>query len=432
MKKTRKAICELKNIKVDFTMPGGNTLNVFEKLNLSLYPNEVVAVLGPSGCGKSTLLRVISGLMTPTKGCVNYAKEAFGSSNSAVSVVFQSFALYPWMTVLENVENVLKAKGLSKEDVHEKAISAIRAVSLAGFEEAYPRELSGGMKQRVGMARALSVEPLLLCMDEPFSQVDALTAESLRAEILDIWTCDKRNPSTIFMVSHDIKEVVYMADRIVILSPCPGYVRQIIENPLARPRDYRSKQFLQLVDHINDIITNVIIPDEDTTADIHKSIDDDDIFESLPAVGVNKIIGLLEVLDANGGKEDIFRIASYSNQEFDLLINIVKAAELLEFVETPKRKIFFTETGRKFINSEVDVRKEIWKNQLLTLTIFKHIFKLLQDSSRGRTSREEIEEEIAIHLPYENPEKMFSLLANWARFGELFAYSEDTDVISLD
>jgi len=418
----KKAICELIDICVNFPMPNGNVLKVFEGVNLSIYPNEVVAILGPSGCGKSTLLRVLAGLVSPNEGYVTYKDKPLDGLNLGVSVVFQNFALYPWMTVLENVENVLKAKKLSKVEVKKKASAAIHAVSLAGFEEAYPRELSGGMKQRVGMARAIAVE------------VDALTGESLRSEILDIWEREDRNPSSIFMVSHDIKEVVYMADRIIILGTNPGYVKKIILIPLPRPRDYRSKEFLKMVDHVHDIITNVIIPDEEATGEINNNETDEEenIFESLPAVGVNHIIGLLEILDANGGEEDIFRIASYFHQEFDTLINIVKAAELLDFVETPKRKIFFTELGKTFVRSAPDISKEIWKKQLLTLAIFRHIYSLLKKSSKGRISREVLEEEISTHLPHENPEKMFSLLANWGRFGELFAYSEDTETISLD
>ncbi len=429
----KKAICELQNIHVDFQMPGGNTFEVFKGINLSVYPNEVVALLGPSGCGKSTLLRVLVGLVSPSSGKVLCDGVPLEGINPAVSVVFQSFALYPWMTVLENVENVLKSKKLTKQEIAEKANAAIHAVSLAGFEEAYPRELSGGMKQRVGMARALAVEPLILCMDEPFSQLDALTSESLRAEILDIWLCEKRNPSSIFMVSHDIKEVVYLADRIVILGDSPSYIRKIIKNPLKRPRDYRAKESLELVDSIHDIITNVIIPDEEVTVSSKQVEYDGKLFESLPNVGVNKIIGLLEVLEArSGGKDDIFRLASYSNQEFGVLINIVKAAELLDLVETPKREIFFTDIGKKFIGSSPDDGKIIWRQQLTTLRIFRHVYNILKASPKGRVSKEDIIEELSRCLPYENAENMFDLMASWARYGELFAYSEDTESITLD
>ena len=215
-------ILELRGVQKSFDRGTGVPLRVLEDIDLEIRPNEVVALIGPSGCGKSTILRIFAGLIEPTQGAgaATGARKLSGL-NSSVAIVFQSFALYPWMTVEANVENVLIAKGLDKAEIQERTNNAIRMVGLAGFEEAYPRELSGGMKQRVGMARALSVNPEILFMDEPFSQVDALTAESLRAEVIDIWGDRDRNPSSILMVSHDIKEVAYMADRIVVLSAQP-------------------------------------------------------------------------------------------------------------------------------------------------------------------------------------------------------------------
>ncbi len=219
-------LSELKNIDVVFPQPNGKGLRVLDDINLVFLPNEIVALLGPSGCGKSTILRVLSGLISPTKGEVSYHHEPLVSLNPGVAVVFQGFALYPWMTVTQNVKLPLKAIGLPPDEIHKRSDDAIRMVGLAGFEEAYPRELSGGMKQRVGIARALSIDPEILLLDEPFSQVDALTAESLRAEVIDIWAGHHRRLSSIVMVSHDIKEVAYMADRIVILSTTPAAFAQ--------------------------------------------------------------------------------------------------------------------------------------------------------------------------------------------------------------
>ncbi|MEI7743203.1 MAG: diguanylate cyclase [Chloroflexota bacterium] len=254
-------ICQLKGVQKSFDRGTGKPLRVLEDVSLDIRPNEVLCLIGPSGCGKSTILRIFAGLLPPTRGEVRYHGERQQGLNPGVSIVFQGFALYPWMTVEENVRTVLRAKNMPEGDVRKRADRAITLVGLEGFEEAYPRELSGGMKQRVGMARALSTDPELLFMDEPFSQVDALTAEGLRAEILDIWKDRGTNPSSILMVSHDIKEVAYMADRIVVLSANPGRVRTIVENPLSRPRDARSPEFLRLVDQLHDIITSAELPD---------------------------------------------------------------------------------------------------------------------------------------------------------------------------
>src|SRR6266704_704452 len=241
-----RVLCEARNISQDFTLPNGQQLRVLEHVSVTVGAGEVVALLGPSGSGKSTILRMLAGLITPTHGEVFYHGHPLHGLNPGVAIVFQSFALYPWKTVTENIQAVLKAAGLPLEEVIQRTERSIRLVGLAGFEEAYPRELSGGMKQRVGMARALSVDPEILLMDEPFSQVDALTAESLRAEVIDLWSAKDRHLSSILMVSHDIKEVVYMADRIVILGANPGLIRTIVTNKMPRPRDYRSQEFLQL------------------------------------------------------------------------------------------------------------------------------------------------------------------------------------------
>src|SRR5690242_13439396 len=249
-------LCEARGVSHDFVMPNGSKLRVLEDVNVAIKPFEVVALLGPSGCGKSTILRILAGLIKPTEGEVLYRGKRVDGLTPGVGIVFQSFALYPWMSVTQNVDIVLEAAGLPPEERKSRTENAIRTVGLAGFEEAYPRELSGGMKQRLGIARALSVNPEFLFMDEPFSHVDALTAEGLRAEVLDLWAPHDSNPSSILMVSHDINEVVYMADRIVVLSSHPGRVRTIVQNPLPRPRDTRSRAFEELVDYLHEIITD--------------------------------------------------------------------------------------------------------------------------------------------------------------------------------
>jgi len=416
-------LCELRHVDKEFPQANGSALRVLQDISMAIRPREVVALLGPSGCGKSTILRILAGLTAPTRGTALYHGEPLRDLNPGVGFVFQSFALYPWMTVSENVEAVLVAKGLPRAEVRERAARAIRTVGLAGFEEAFPRELSGGMKQRVGMARAFSLDPELLFMDEPFSQVDALTAESLRAEVLDIWASQDKNPSSIVMVSHDIKEVVYMADRIVLLDANPGRVRTVVENGLPRPRDYRSPGLLQLVDRLHDIITGMEMPDVPAPAA--------PTFETIPVARTSEIIGLLEYLDARGGKEDVFRIASDTNREYGRLITVVNAAELLELVDTPRRTVVLSPEGLRFVRASPAERKVLWRDRLLELQLFRQVKAALDQEPDHRLSREFVLELIALNMPNESSEDLFEVFVSWSRFGDLFSYEEDTETVAL-
>ena len=420
-------ICELKGVQKSFDRGGGNLLRVLEDINLDIRPNEVLCLIGPSGCGKSTILRIFAGLIEANKGEARYHGQRLDGLNPGVSIVFQGFALYPWMTVEENVRTVLRAKGLPEDEVRSRADHAITLVGLEGFEEAYPRELSGGMKQRVGMARALSVDPEILFMDEPFIQVDALTAEGLRAEILDIWDDAERNPSSILMVSHDIKEVAYMADRIVVLSANPGRVRTIVENALPRPRDTRSGEFLRLVDQLHDIITSTELPDVEVSAPEPSLLVD--MAEPLPSAQSGDILGLLEFLETQGGTCDLFQVVSHTHVPFELVLASVKSAEMLEFVDTPKRSVLFTPLGQRFVRAGMEERKQIWKEQLLKLKLFRVVSDLLE-MREGQLSREELISELHHRLPMEDPERTFHTLVAWGRFGELFAYREERGILT--
>jgi NitT/TauT family transport system ATP-binding protein len=283
------------------------------------------------------------------------------------------------------------------------------------------------MKQRIGMARALAVDPELLLMDEPFSQVDALTAESLRAEVLDIWSAKERNLSSILLVSHDIKEVAYMADRIVILSANPGRIRTVVENRLPRPRDYRSSQALALVDHLHEIITKAELPDVPAPAAARAVA----TIEPLPEATTSAIVGLLEYLDARGGKEELFRIAGDTNNEFGRVINIVKAAEMLDFVDTPRRLVILEPDGKRFVRASAEERQQIWRAQLLKLRLFHDVYDCLLRQPKHELDREFLLETIIMNMPHENYETMFNTFIRWARFGDLFAYDETTQLISL-
>jgi NitT/TauT family transport system ATP-binding protein len=425
---TTEVLCEARKISHEFILPSGQQFLVLDKLTLTVKPNEIVALLGPSGCGKSTILRILAGLVRPTRGEVLYHGKPLLGLNPGAAIVFQSFALYPWLTVAQNIRVVLSAAGVPPVEEADRAESVIRLVGLAGFEEAYPRELSGGMKQRVGMARALAVDPEILFMDEPFSHVDALTAESLRAEVVDIWAALDKNPSSILMVSHDIKEVAFMADRIVILSANPGRIRTVIENDLPRPRNYRSREFVALVDRLHEIITGHELPDQPAEA-VRKV--GAPAMEPLPEAASSEIVGLLEYLDARGGSEELFRIAADTNRQFDHIINIVEAAELFEFVDTPKRLVVLDSVGRRFLAAAAEARKAIWREQLLKLNLFREIYDVLERQPEHTIDQDFVNETIILRLPQENYEKIFQTFIRWARFGNLFAYDETSQTLSL-
>jgi NitT/TauT family transport system ATP-binding protein len=420
-------LCEARDISHSFRLPNGSDFTVLENVSLAIKASEVVALLGPSGCGKSTLLRILAGLIRPTSGQVLYRGKPVQGLTSGVAMVFQSFALYPWLTVQQNLDVVLQAAGLPEAERGARTERAIRVVGLGGFEEAYPRELSGGMKQRVGMARALSVNPEILFMDEPFSHVDALTAESLRAEVIDLWAPADQNPSSILMVSHDIKEVVYMADRIVVLAANPGRVRTVVDNNLSRPRDYRSRESLRLVDYLHEVITGSELPDlPPAVADAATRV-----IQPLPTASTSEIVGLLEYLDAHDEAGEVFQISASVNLEFGQVIAITKAAEILDFVDTPKQRVVLTPVGREFVAAGPDARKRLWRRQILELRIFQDIFGLLQRQPEGEIDADEIKEMIILALPQENYEAMFQTVVRWARFGDLFAYDEDTERLAL-
>jgi len=422
---TTETLCEARNVSHDFIMPNGSKLRVLEDVSVAIKPLEVVALLGPSGSGKSTILRILAGLIRPTQGEVFYRGRQVTGLTPGVGIVFQSFALYPWMTVTENVDVVLRAAGLPHDQILARCEQVIRTVGLAGFEEAYPRELSGGMKQRLGIARALSINPEILFMDEPFSHVDALTAEGLRAEVIDLWAPEDSNPSSILMVSHDIKEVVYMADRIIVLTSHPGRVRTVVNNPLPRPRDQRSPESERLVDYLHEIITGTEMPDLPASAPARGRI------EPLPRTDTSEVVGLLEYLHAHGGIGDLFDMAAETDHEFGHMMAITKAAEMLRFVDTPKQDVVLTAEGRRFVRADTEEQKRIWREQLLKLRLFQDVYGLLTQQADHAVGADMVRELIIIAMPREDYETMFDTMVRWARFGNLFAYEEDADRLSL-
>ena len=413
----------LKDVNMRFKMPGGNYFTALENINLSLNSGKIAALLGPSGCGKSTLLRIITGLLKPSEGEVYYRGKLQNAVNDKMAMVFQNFALFPWMTVKENIELGIKNNGDSEKQ--DRIIGhIIDVVGLEGFEDVYPKELSGGMKQRVGIARALVSNPEVLCMDEPFSALDALTSENLREEVLDFWSEGTTGLSNILIVTHNINEAVYMADEIFVLASNPGSIKAIYHNSLPFPRDQKSSEFLNTVDMIYNILTQNIMPDV-PKAKIYEKI------APIPLVSVSEIIGLLEVLDDNKGRLELFELSDRIKRDFGKTISIALAAEMLGFVDTPRHDVIFTALGKKFLNADVNERKLIFKDQILKIPIIRSVVDLVNQSEDGVITREECEDFLADKLPNERPEELFETIVNFTLYAELLDYDSRDEELSL-
>lgn len=423
-------ICEAKGVSHEFKLPNGQPLKVLENIDLTIRGREILALLGPSGCGKSTILRILAGLIRPTAGEVLVHGQPLTGINASVGIVFQSFALFPWLTVEENIAVVLEAAGVGEAERRARAQRAIQKVGLEGFDHAYPRELSGGMKQRVGMARALAVQPEMLFMDEPFSHVDALTGEALRAEVVDIWSAASPGTglSSVLMVSHDIREVVFMADRVVVLAAHPGRVRTVLDIKLPRPRDYRAPEFQALVDQLHDLIVGAELPDP-TIASMHEETA---VPEPLPEASASDVVGLLEYLDARKGREDVFRIAADTHQPFGHIIAVVKAAEMMDVVDTPKRQVVLTADGRRMLSATTTDRRRLWRDKLRGLVLFREVEDLLEKAGEDGVVPDDVTAIVQKLLPDEDYRRQFHTLVDWGRYGHAIRYEDDGERIRIE
>jgi NitT/TauT family transport system ATP-binding protein len=401
---------------------------ILDKVDLSVRRGEVVAILGPSGCGKSTLLRILIGLIPPTSGTVTQHGKPLSGIHPGAAVVFQNFALFPWLTVEENVRVGLNGRPLPAEQAEGQVSAAIERVGLTGVERAYPKELSGGMKQRVGIARALVGGPELLCMDEPFSALDVLTAESLRAEVYRLWSDGATGLSSILMITHLIDEAVYLGDRIVIMGANPGTVRQEIVNTLPHPREYRHPEFLQMVERIHDIVTGVHLPEEAPAPSGKVACGP---IRPVPNVNVGQMMGLLEILADRGGEEDLFAIDALTDYEFGRTIAVVKGAEMLGFVETPGDLVRLTELGRQMVAAPPPEKRLLFRRRLLTLGVFGEIAHLLAEHPDRPISGEDIRQMLAERLPGQDASELFKTIVYWGRYGQLFQYNEPNDEVGL-
>ena len=413
-------LLEVRNVSQSFPAAGGGTVEVLHDINLVIREHEVVAILGPSGCGKSTLMRAIIGLEPPTSGQILYRGQVQVGLNPSMALVFQNFALFPWLTVQQNIAVGLSHLPLTAAEREQRVRQVIEAVGLAGSEEAYPKELSGGMKQRVGLARALAVQPEILCMDEPFSALDVLTGETLRNEVTDLYT-NKTSPlNTILMVTHSISEGIFMATRLVVMGAHPGGIRAVFDNALPYPRDEHHPDFVALIQKLHALITQAVLPAEPappTVAGVGGLPD-----RSIPGASLSRAIGVLEMLE-NEGSLELFELTRHAHIELSQLLLVVKAAEMLGWVTTPGGRVEMTVAGRQFLAADIKTRKQLLNAILRGRFVFDLIVQALKKSASGEVDEAVILDLLARAFPHEQPPRILLTVVAWARYAELFKYS---------
>jgi NitT/TauT family transport system ATP-binding protein len=394
-------------------------------VSLRIDSGEFVCLLGPSGCGKSTLLRIIAGLNTATAGTVLYRGEPLTGVNPHATIVFQSFALYPWLTVQDNVEIALKARGVPSSLRGDRAVKLIDTVGLDGFESAYPRELSGGMRQKVGFARAMAVEPELLCLDEPFSALDVLSAEGLRGELLELWQGKAIPTQAILMVTHNIEEAVLLADRIVVMSKDPGRIVGEVHVGLGYPRVRKDTAFQALVDRVYAMVagkTPVEAPADAVAGAMGRR---------LPVARMNAVAGLVEKLQTDGGHADLYRFSGELTLGIDELLPIVEAAEVAGFVSVHEGDLHLTELGGAYAAASILARKELIAGRILRLPVINWIYETLQRDDNGRVVRSYFLEKLQDDFG-EKAAEQFDTAIQWGRHAELFAYDDVSGEVYLE
>ncbi len=404
---------------------------ILKDVSLTLRSGEIVCLLGRSGCGKSTLLRLISGLTRPTEGSVTLDGRTVDGPAEGVAMVFQSFALFPWLTVLDNVEIGPRAIGVGEIETRKRALKAIDTIGLDGFESAYPKELSGGMRQRVGFARALVVQPKVLLMDEPFSALDVLTAETLRTDLLDLWHDGRLNIKSILMVTHNIEEAVLMCDRILVLASHPGRISAEIANPLPHPRDRLDPDFRNLVEKIYALMTQRPEPKPLQTGTASSPY----LGVALPRVSTNSIAGMIEEIAAPPyhGVADLPHLADSLQLEIDDLFPLGETLQLLKLAEFADADIKLTPLGRRFADMDVDQRKKVMGEQLLAnIPIAAHIKRVLDERPSHRAPATRFREELEDFMSEDYAERTLRSIINLGRYGELFAYDEDAQTFSYE
>jgi NitT/TauT family transport system ATP-binding protein len=410
---------------------------VLDDLNFRLVPGEIVAVLGKSGSGKSTFLRLIAGLSEPSNGEVRYRGVPVKGPVRGAGMVFQSFALFPWLTVLGNVELGLEALNVPKDERRKRAEAAIDLIGLDGFESAYPKELSGGMRQRVGFARALVINPDILLLDEPFSALDVLTAETLRGDLVDLWQDRKIPTQSILMVSHNIEESVEMADRILVFSSDPGRIRAEIRVPLPRPRDWNSPGFRSIVDQVYTLLTTTPggAAGKRARGEPGAAADGQEFAIRIPDAPTQQLSALIDTLmeDRYKGRADLPDLAEYQSLSVDDLFVLLDGMQLLGFAHVGGGDVELTAAGKAFSDAEMDDRKELFRDHLLrNVPLAAHIQKVLQERPNHRAPASRFLTELEDHMSEEWANDTLERLINWGRYAELFAYDYDTETFRLE
>ena len=405
-------------------------LVVLDDVNLVLREGEIVALLGRSGSGKSTLLRIVSGLLQPTAGQVMWRGAPVAGPTDGIAMVFQSFALFPWLTVQENVELGLEARGVPRVEREKRADDALDLIGLGGFASAYPKELSGGMRQRVGLARALVVYPDLLLMDEPFSALDVLTAETLRTDLIDLWAEGRLPVKSVLMVTHNIEEAVLMCDRILVFSSNPGRVASELTVPFPHPRNRLDPAFRQMVDDIYALMTRRAPAEPKATATPAHPL-----ARPLERVGINLMAGLMEALAAPpyDGRADLPALGATLHYEVDDLLPLGETLQLLHFAVLEEGDIFLTDKGRAFVQADVDGRRALFAEALRShVPLANMIRQVLEERWNHRASAVRFRDELEDHMSPDYAADTLRTVIGWGRYAELFSYDEEAEQFSLD
>lgn len=423
----RTALIEAEHVSKSFPSADGSTLHVLDDVSVTLHEGEVVALLGKSGSGKSTLLRTIAGLIAPTSGDIRYRGTPLNGANPGTAMVFQSFALMPWLSVQDNVELGLRAAGVPEKERRQRALDAIDQIGLDGFESAYPRELSGGMRQRVGFARALVLQPDVLLMDEPFSALDVLTSENLRGELISLWAQPDFPTKCICIVTHNIEEAVLLADRVLVLGSNPGHIKAEVPILLPRPRDRRSPTFEAAVDRLYAILTS---RDEKSAAE--RAATPGPLTHPLPDASVGGLAGLVEIVYAHDGQSDLPDLADELSFEVDDLLPLVDAARMLGLLEVEGAQAFLTEVGRAWYTADIQRSKEMFAGLAVEhAPLVKTIVKALENSNDGALRDDFFRDLLRRGYNAEDTEKQLDIAIDWGRYGELFDYDANTGELVL-
>ena len=428
--KRHQTLVVVDHVRQSYAKGTGDSVLVLDDVNLVLRDGEIVSLLGRSGCGKSSLLRIIAGLMPASGGEVTIGGRAVAGPAPEVAMVFQTFALFPWLTVLENVEIGLEAQRIAPAERHKLALAAIDLIGLDGYESAYPKELSGGMRQRVGMARALVVHPKLLLMDEAFSALDVLTAETLRTDLLDLWSEGRMPISSILLVTHNIEEAVLMSDRILVLASNPGRIVAEIPVTLPQPRNRLDPAFRQLVD---DIYARMTARPVGKAA--QGAFPGSGISMLLPRVSPNLLAGLMEAVAAEpyNGHADLPLLAAPLQMEIDDLFPVAESLQLLRFAEVAEGDIRLTDAGRRFVQLDSDDRKKLFAQHVLAyVPLAGHIKRVLDERGQHAAPASRFRDELEDHMSEEFADQTLRSVTSWGRYAEAFAYDEASGVFSLD